>query len=222
LECVFDMFFQVDRSLDRTLGGLGLGLTVVKYVIDRHGGSVEAHSEGLGKGSRFVVSLPLQAEKTTLSQVPPAASVSAPAAPVDVLLIEDNDDTRELMCLLLENHGHRVVCAADGAEGIQLASESPPQVALIDIGLPGMNGYAVARSLRDTALASEPGSSEHSWPAPFLVALTGYGSPADRERSRAAGFDAHMVKPIDTSRLFELLRNVAQHRHSRAASAQSA
>ena len=202
LEAVFEMFVQVDRSLDRTLGGLGLGLTIVKQVVERHGGSVRAHSEGLGKGSRFVIQLPLHAAQPEAQ--PPAEQRDAKPSPLDVLVIEDNDDTRELMCSLLKRHGHRVVSAADGAHGLELAVERHPEVALIDIGLPGMNGYAIARRLRSSELDC----------APYLVALTGYGSPADRERSSAAGFDAHMVKPVDTSRLFALLEQVADHRRS--------
>jgi len=211
LDAVFEMFVQVDRSLDRRLGGLGLGLTLVKQIVEGHGGSVRAHSHGLGTGAKFVVQLPLSEAQPVRAANPTAklpAGMRRPrqghgSSALEVLVIEDNDDTRELMCSLLEHRGHRVLCAADGVQGLVLATEQEPEVALIDIGLPGMNGYAVARQLRETEWVAA---------APFLVALTGYGSPADHARTTEAGFDAHMVKPVDTSRLFELLQKVAEHR----------
>jgi CheY-like chemotaxis protein len=208
LEAVFEMFVQIDPSLDRTLGGLGLGLTVVKHVVERHGGKVKARSEGIGKGSQFALTLPRVAADPAPLPADDARPHAAQDGVLQVLLIEDNDDTRELMSTLLETRGHRVLCAADGSEGVQLATESPPAVALIDIGLPGMNGYAVARQLREAL----PLDGE---PAPFLVALTGYGSPEDHQRASEAGFDAHMVKPIDATRLFELLQGVAERRRAR-------
>ncbi|MET0386912.1 MAG: response regulator [Polyangiales bacterium] len=207
LQAVFEMFVQVNPSLDRTAGGLGLGLTVVKTVIERHGGRVEAHSEGGGHGAKFVVRLPRSdAAPTPLeAETSHEVVVTSEPLPLEVLLVEDNDDTRELMCTLLESRGHRVICAADGTEGVELATQRQPEVALVDIGLPGMNGYAVARQLRDTARVA----------APFLIALTGYGSPEDHQRASDAGFDAHMVKPIDTARLFELLQKIAEQRRPR-------
>jgi len=200
LEAVFEMFVQVDRSLDRTLGGLGLGLTVVKNVIERHGGRVWAHSEGIGKGSHFIVELPAQAAEPAQRKSSPRLK-AAPVQPLDVLLVEDNEDTRELMSALLETRGYRVQSAADGPSAVSQARSHPPDVALVDIGLPGMTGYDVAQALR----------RELTGRGPFLVALTGYGSPEDRRQASEAGFDAHMVKPIDNQRLFELLQGVAAH-----------
>jgi PAS domain S-box-containing protein len=194
LEAVFDMFVQIDRSLARTLGGLGLGLTVVKHVVEQHSGTVHAESEGAGRGATFVVRLPCSRAKFE-----PALSSAAPAAAkgraLDILLVEDNDDTRELVATLLETRGHRVHCAADGLEGVNKALEAKPDVALIDIGLPEMSGYDVARRVRAT-----PGTN-----GIYLVAVTGYGSPDDQARAIEAGFDAHIVKPIDSKHLFELL-----------------
>jgi signal transduction histidine kinase len=197
LQAVFEMFVQVDRSLERTSGGLGLGLTVVKHVVEQHGGSVQARSAGQGKGTEFVVRIPCSERS-----LPEAASGTAPSAPsaqasetLAILLVEDNDDTRDLVCALLENRGHRVHCAADGIEGIHMALEQWPDVALIDIGLPGASGYDVARQVR-----AAQGSARM-----FLVAVTGYGSPEDQARAFEAGFDAHIVKPFDTTQLFDLL-----------------
>jgi PAS domain S-box-containing protein len=194
LDSVFDMFVQVDRSLARTLGGLGLGLTVVKHVVEQHGGSVRAHSPGLGKGATFAVRLPsCAAPRDTVR--PAALTAAAQRSPgLDILVIEDNDDTRDLVATLLETRGHRVQCAADGVEGMNMALETKPDVALIDIGLPQMNGYDVARRVR----AADSGGI-------YLVAVTGYGSPEDQLRATEAGFDAHIVKPIDSQLLFDLL-----------------
>jgi two-component system, sensor histidine kinase len=208
LGAVFDMFVQADRTLDRGSGGLGLGLTVARQLIEQHGGQVRAESAGLGHGARFIVTLPLVEPRPTLVRAPQNTQVAvAPESAdstlsLDVLVIEDNDDTRELMCSILETRGHHVVSACDGLEGLERAAEHQPAVALIDIGLPGMNGYAVAQHLRN---------AEHGL-HPYLIALTGYGSPSDRERSLAAGFDMHVVKPLDTAALFALLQQVAHGR----------
>jgi PAS domain S-box-containing protein len=206
LDSVFDMFVQIDRSLARTLGGLGLGLTVVKHVVEQHGGDVRAHSAGLGKGATFAVRLPAcVAPRDTVR--PPALTVAAQRSPgLDILVIEDNDDTRDLVATLLETRGHRVQCAADGVEGVNMALESKPDVALIDIGLPQMNGYDVARRVRASA----------SGGATYLVAVTGYGSPEDQARATEAGFDAHIVKPIDSQLLFDLLAHASTRSGSQA------
>jgi signal transduction histidine kinase len=201
LESVFDMFVQVDNSLARTLGGLGLGLTVVKHVVEQHAGTVHAESAGMGKGSRFVVRLPCVVEPRVMRpSVPPATVLESSG--LDILLVEDNDDTRDLVATLLETQGHRVHCAADGLEGVNMALETKPDVALIDIGLPKMNGYDVARRVRDADAGG----------ATYLVAVTGYGSPEDRARAVDAGFDAHIVKPIDSVHLFELLTQAGARR----------
>jgi signal transduction histidine kinase len=205
LEAVFEMFVQVDRSLARTSGGLGLGLTVVKQVVEQHGGTVRAQSAGIGKGATFVVNLPRCAEPDAKRESGPQRSATEPAGSpggLDVLVVEDNDDSRELVAALLEARGHRVQCAADGLAGVSMAAEYKPDVALIDIGLPEMSGYEVAQRVR----ASAGGG------APFLVAVTGYGSPEDQARASHAGFDAHIVKPIDSQALFKLLARAAARR----------
>lgn len=217
LTAIFELFVQVDQSLDRRRGGLGLGLTVARQLVVRHGGTLRAESAGLGHGARFVVTLPrctpVPGEAPLLPEALPSAdaendvvtSVTTRPQPLKVLVIEDNDDSRELMCALLASHGYHVASAADGHAGLELAASDKPDVALVDIGLPGMNGYAIARELR----AREAHEGET---ARFLIALTGYGSPADQERTRAAGFDVHLVKPVDSGRLFALLARVGAAR----------
>jgi signal transduction histidine kinase/CheY-like chemotaxis protein len=183
LPLVFDMFTQADDTLDRSQGGLGIGLTLVRSLVELHGGSVRAESAGRGEGSTFVVRLPAipaGAARRALRAEPP---VRLP--PREILLVEDNADLREGLKLLLEEVGHRVEVAADGAEGIELAVARRPAVALVDIGLPKVDGYAVGRRIRQSLGRSV-----------FLVALTGYGLPEDRRRALEAGFDAHLTKPI--------------------------
>jgi signal transduction histidine kinase/CheY-like chemotaxis protein len=195
---IFEPFTQVESSLARSRGGLGLGLSVVHGLVELHGGTVRAESAGLGKGSRFTVSLPL---------LEPAAA-AAPAAPrpeaarrtaLRILVIEDNPDVRESLQLLLEGSGHHVEVAEDGPSGLAALLAGPPDVALVDIGLPGLDGYGVARGAR-----SATGRRV------FLVALSGYGQPEDKQRAREAGFDAHLTKPMDVKALEALLRKVAE------------
>jgi signal transduction histidine kinase len=205
LEDVFEMFVQVDRSLARTAGGLGLGLTVVKQVVQQHGGTVYAESAGVGKGATFVVTFPRCATPAAERESGPEP-VQPARAGLDILLVEDNDDTRDLVAALLETRGHRVQCAADGLEGVSMAIEHKPDVALIDIGLPEMSGYEVAQRVRESI-----GNA-----APFLVAVTGYGSPDDQARATKAGFDAHIVKPIDSKALFNLLAHAGAARAEHA------
>ena len=187
---VFDLFVQGDRSLERSGGGLGIGLTLVRHLVQLHGGTVEAGSEGPGRGSTFTVRLPVLAVAPT-----PADAASAPiAGPARrVLVVEDNDDARETLRNLLHLFGHEVHEARDGDTGVEEARRLAPDVALIDIGLPGIDGYEVARRIRADV------------PRARLVAVTGYGQPDDLERARAAGFDAHLVKPLDPRQLQEVL-----------------
>lgn len=183
LSQIFDLFAQATTSGTRSAGGLGIGLTLVRRLVEMHGGRITALSEGIGRGSEFVVRLPLV-------PAPPAASAQPPARAREqarnVLLIEDDDDARTSLRILLESLGHRVVEAADGSRGVTLAGEQRPDVVLIDLGLPALDGYQVARALRATSVGRNM----------RLIAITGYGQPADRERTRAAGFDAHVVKPV--------------------------
>jgi signal transduction histidine kinase len=194
-ERVFDLFVQGDNGLERSQGGLGIGLTLVRRIAELHGGHALAASDGSGCGSRFTVWLPA-IPAPARSAVPAAAA--APAQPRDIVIVEDNDDAALTLQRLLESAGHRVRVARDGASGLDLLRAEPPQVALIDVGLPRMSGYEVARHLRGSL--DDP---------PLLVALTGYGAPEDRERALAAGFDEHLVKPVDYEALNALLARVS-------------
>jgi PAS domain S-box-containing protein len=190
---VFDLFVQGDRSLDRTQGGLGLGLTLVRRLVELHGGEVEAASEGMDRGAVFVVRLP----RIEAPQREPRAErpLAAKGAGRRVLIVEDNPDGREMLRTMLELQGHEVHEAEDGREGVEQALALRPDMAIIDIGLPELNGYDVARRLRHE-LGGQPMR---------LVALTGYGRPEDLEQAAAAGFDAHLVKPVDPQRLSRIL-----------------
>lgn len=194
---IFNLFTPEDYFLDRPQGGLGIGLTLVRSLVEMHGGSVRASSAGPGKGSEFVVRLPL-------APAPPSsAAAKNPKGTAGkgqrVLLVEDNPDGRETLRLLLHLWGHQVEVAADGIQGVEKALAQRPDVALVDIGLPGLNGYQVANRLRDS-LGSDV----------YLIAMTGYGQPHDRRRAMEAGFDAHMVKPVDPEELGRLLAGVGK------------
>ncbi|MGV3723543.1 MAG: ATP-binding protein [Actinomycetota bacterium] len=191
---VFDLFVQEQQSLDRAQGGLGIGLTLVKGLVESHGGAITAHSEGPGSDSEFVVTLPSAAAPAP-ADTPPAPPVTVRRAGVRVLIVEDNPESAETLTELLELWGHEVCHAAEGAEALDLAHTFRPDVALVDIGLPGMDGYALARRLR----------SEANGQPPLLVAITGYGRDDDRRKSREAGFDHHLVKPIDLQTLRQLV-----------------
>jgi two-component system CheB/CheR fusion protein len=235
---LFRPFMQADESLDRSRGGLGLGLALVKGLAEVHGGTAEARSEGVGRGAEFVVTLPLatagaqQASTAprSVTLVPSAAATGAlaPVRPpaVDaapevrplsralpplggareisdrtrrILLIEDNVDAAETLKVALDIAGHEVEVAHDGRAGVELAREFCPDVVLCDIGLPEMDGYAVARTLR----------SDPAFAATALVALTGYGLAGDQSRALDAGFDAHLTKPAPVSHIEETLRTTA-------------
>jgi PAS domain S-box-containing protein len=197
---IFDLFTQGDRSLDRSEGGLGLGLTLVRQLVHMHGGSVEARSEGQGQGAEFIVRLPLFA---TLSVASPQAGSpaqgeerSSPDTSASrVLVVDDNLDSLESMETLLQIWGHEVRTANDGPAALAVAEEYRPDVVLLDIGLPGMDGYEVAQRLREI-----PGLGNT-----VLVAVTGYGQESDRRRTREAGFNRHLVKPVEPSHLQEIL-----------------
>jgi PAS domain S-box-containing protein len=194
---IFGLFVQAHRTWDRVQGGLGIGLTVTQALVELHGGTIEAASEGADRGSVFTVRLP---------RVPlPESGSTAGRAPARVgrvrrrvLIVEDNDDVREMLKAWLEQEGHEVLEAADGAAAIRIVADFQPALALVDIGLPLVDGFEVARYIRQ-----QPRQPQR------LIALTGYGQDEDRQRCLAAGFDEHLVKPIDPHRLTTLLDDVA-------------
>jgi PAS domain S-box-containing protein len=192
---VFDLFVQANASLARSPGGLGVGLTLVRQLVELHGGRVSAGSEGIGRGSEFLVVLPSLAPGAAATPEPVASVPSLPLVPRRVLVIEDNPDARDSLRALLEVWGHEVEVAEDGPRGFELALASQPEVVVVDIGLPGLDGYHVAQGLR-TALRER---------GVFLVALSGYGQPEDRRRALEAGFDVHLVKPVDPQTLSGIL-----------------
>jgi PAS domain S-box-containing protein len=196
LERIFDMFVQGDAAAPRIGGGLGIGLALARRLAELHGGELEAHSEGANQGSEFVLRLPLSQASQPL---PNTAAVSEPTAypcvPRRVLVVDDNLDAAAALKLLLESLGHATCVAGDGAQALKMASEFRPDVVLLDIGMPGIDGYEVARRLR--ALKRD---------VPLrIVAVTGWGQDADRERSREAGFDLHLVKPVEVNDLARVL-----------------
>jgi signal transduction histidine kinase/DNA-binding response OmpR family regulator len=194
---VFDLFEQGQRSLDRSQGGLGVGLTLVQRLVRLHGGRVEARSAGPGQGSEFRVYLPWQAQAS-----PEAGDeTQAPAQQGQghrILVVDDNADVAETTATMLELSGHRVLTAPDGLQALACVEEFEPEIVLLDIGLPGLDGYEVARRLRQLPKA------RRAW----LVAVTGYGQPADRQRGREAGFDEHQLKPVDPQALAEMIQRV--------------
>ena len=194
LESIFEMFEQVDKSLERTRGGLGIGLTLVKRLVELHGGRIAARSSGPGCGSEFVVWLPVLADGERTAVVLPETSASA-ANSQRILVTDDNRDAARSLALLLKHSGHEVETAFDGVQAIEKAEVWQPDVMLLDLGMPEMNGYDVCRSIRQAAWGKEI----------RIVALTGWGQEQDRRNTREAGFDAHLVKPVDMAVLGDVL-----------------
>ena len=188
---VFDMFVQGTRSAERTEGGLGLGLAIVKNLVVLHGGSVAARSEGVGKGSEFEIRIPLADPQLIASA--PAGAKRIQATPKRVLVVDDNEDAANLLGEIVRMHGHAVMIVHDPSIALDVAGTFRPEVAVLDIGLPGMDGYELASLLRKAA------------PDCRLIALTGYGQKKDRERAMAAGFAAHLVKPVQISEILEMI-----------------
>ena len=193
---VFDVFVQASTTLDRSQGGLGIGLALVRRLVELHGGTVDVESGGAGEGSMFTIRLP---RATVLAAPEVAAPVCREPSKPSVLLIEDNDDGREMMATMLTACGYPVRQAADGLQGVAMALSTAPEVALVDIGLPGIDGYEVARRLRQND------GTRHI----KLIALTGYGLAEDRRRVLEAGFDLHLVKPVDINHLLNAITQCA-------------
>ncbi len=195
LESIFEMFTQIESQSSSAQGGLGIGLSLAKGLVALHGGTIQAHSEGLGRGSQFRVCVPT---RLTLDAAP-ATPVSTGLAPqrLKILVADDNGDAAESLSMLLELKGHEVRIAYDGQSALRLAEDFGPHMVLLDLGMPKMNGYEACRRIR-----------EHSWGAQMtLIAVTGWGQEDDRRKSTAAGFDGHLVKPVDP----ESLEEVAMH-----------
>ena len=192
---VFDLFVQEPQALDRSRGGLGIGLALVKRLVDLHGGTVSVWSAGPGQGSEFTVRLPLREQPEAAHDAASRAAAPAPPRRRRVLVVEDSVDARLSLQMLLELAGHVVETSEDGPSGLAKLDQFRPEVALIDLGLPGIDGYTLARMARDNPETR----------AIRLVAVTGYGQAEDRARALAAGFDLHVTKPVDASMLEEML-----------------
>jgi PAS domain S-box-containing protein len=195
---LFEVFAQADRSLDRTRGGLGVGLSVVKGLVELHGGDVRAASRGVDRGTAFTVRLPLKDELPAISDAPDPAPERT-TEPLRILVVEDNRDAADSLRMLLELLGHAVTVAYSGPDGVQAARAWRPDVVLCDIGLPGLDGYGVAGELRH-----DPATARAR-----LIAVTGYGRDEDRQRAREAGFDHHLTKPVEAGDLRSLLVRTA-------------
>jgi CheY-like chemotaxis protein len=196
---MFEMFSQVDSAIDRAEGGLGIGLALVKGLIALHGGSVDGFSAGLGHGSEFIIHLPRSvvvpnAAKSAAADLPPAAPGTE--SRLKVLVADDNRDAADSLAMVLEMNGHEVLVAHTGEQALEIARQVLPQVMILDIGMPDMTGYEVARELR-----------RESWGGRILLlAITGWGQKEDKERALEAGFDHHMTKPVDVDQVEKLLR----------------
>jgi two-component system, sensor histidine kinase len=188
---VFDLFAQADRSLRRADGGMGIGLTLVARLVGLHGGTVQATSAGIGKGSEFVVTMAVGDPRPTAVAKPPAVHTGAP---ISVVLVEDNADLRELSKSLLETFGCHVEVAGDGNQGLELILSTKPALAIVDIGLPGLDGFSIAERVRRSL-----GNSL------TMVAVTGFGQQYDRERALASGFDVHVIKPLRSAAVHSMI-----------------
>jgi CheY-like chemotaxis protein len=194
LPTMFELFAQGDRSLARSEGGLGIGLTIVKKLVELHGGSIVARSEGVGKGSEFTIRLPA-AKTPAVSKLQSSRSAETANKKARILVVDDNVDTVRGLERLLKLIGHETARAHDGHEALQLARKFRPEFILLDIGLPGMDGYEVAARMRQEEWCKDA----------VIVAVSGYGQDEDRRRSTEAGFDHHLIKPIDHDALLSLI-----------------
>jgi CheY-like chemotaxis protein len=182
---IFDLFAQSERGLDRSQGGLGVGLTVCKQIVELHGGSVLASSAGVGCGATFTIRLPLAERPSAVTR----DAEPQPDSLLRVLIVDDNRDAADSLAMLLQFEGRQTLCVYSGEEALQVVAAFNPQLVLLDIGLPGIDGYEVARRLKAAA------------PEQHVIALSGYGQLEDRQHSAAAGFDGHLVKPVDLAAL---------------------
>jgi CheY-like chemotaxis protein len=197
LSCIFDMFTQIGKSVERSNGGLGIGLALTRRIVELHGGTITAASEGSNRGSCFTIRVPLAAESAHADGTGAMAEASS-RPPMRVLLVDDNRDVTETLGALLEMTGNAVQCAFDGEQALDLAESFKPDVVLLDIGLPKVGGWEVAERLRRRPWAKDV----------VLVAISGRSSPADIERSNAAGFSRHLVKPVTASAVLEVLSSL--------------
>jgi len=194
---VFDIFTQVDRSLEKSQGGLGIGLSIAKRLVEMHGGRITMRSEGHGKGSEFIVRLPARVEPAA-DRTEAEQDAAAEPARHRVLIAEDNADSASTLGILLEAAGNEVRIAHDGKEALGVARAFKPDVVLLDIGMPRMNGYDACREMR-----SEPWARRA-----YFIALTGWAQPEDRDRAHASGFDCHLVKPVEPAALERMIREL--------------
>jgi CheY-like chemotaxis protein len=192
---LFEMFSQVDSALERSQGGLGIGLSLVRGLVEMHGGAVEAHSGGPGRGSEFVVRLPVAEPGQEPNTPGPVGGSPQPVAASRILIVDDNRNAAQLLGQVLGVLGHEARVVHDGLEAVRTAAEFRPRLVLLDIGMPGVNGYEAARRIR-----SEPWGSDM-----VLVALTGFGQEADRQQAVQAGFDHHLTKPVEAAAVQRLL-----------------
>jgi CheY-like chemotaxis protein len=191
---IFDLFTQVDHNLGRAKEGVGIGLALVRSLLNLHGGQVEARSDGPGRGSEFTVRLPL-IEARPDDVIKEGSSMSSPSSSRRVLVVDDNHDVADSLVMLLECLGANVRVAYDGLSALESLSEFEPEIALVDIGMPGMDGYETARRIRERPQGREL----------ILIALTGWGQEEDRRRTKEVGFDRHLVKPVNDDVLQDLL-----------------
>ena len=200
IDRVFDLFMQVDPNSGSALGGLGVGLALVRRIVELHGGSVHATSDGLGRGSEFIVRLPLSKVNTSSAPQTRAEQDGESVAPLKILVVDDNHDAADSLCLLLRSLGHEARAAYDGPSGIAAVDDFPAEVVMLDIGMPVMSGYEVARALRASTTPR------------VIVAVTGWGHEPAKRQAREAGFDYHLVKPASEAALVELLKGIAAKR----------